>query len=151
MKWNSQQVLKLALVAVSTSLFVTPNLKAIATNVVSTIQERTTADRPFLIAQQSRTRRLQFARGRNSTTVKDAVVRGTTDTYLLGARAGQTMNVSISSVEANVVFDVVAPNGTKLTEEATSFSGELPATGDYRVVIGTTRGNGSYTLQVSIK
>ncbi|MFB2922202.1 hypothetical protein [Aerosakkonema funiforme] len=151
MKWNSQQALKLALVAVSTSLFLTPSLKAIATNVASTIQERVTGNQQFLIAQQSRRRRLQFARGSNSTIVKDAVVRGTTDTYLLGARAGQTMTVSVSSMEANVVFDVVAPNRTKLTEEETRFSGELPATGDYQVVIGTTGRNGSYTLQVSIK
>ena len=35
-------------------------------------------------------------------------------------------------------------------EDATTWQGQLPTTGDYTVVVGGTRGNASYTLEVSI-
>jgi len=51
--------------------------------------------------------RVKFARGRTTAVLKGAVVRGTNDRYLLGAREGQTMIVHITSVEKNAVFYVV--------------------------------------------
>jgi len=148
---NDKQVFKLALFGVSASLFLTPNLNAIATNETPTIRNRATANPQFLIAQQNRTRRIEFARGTNSATVEDAVVRGTRDTYLVNARAGQTMTVSITSTEENAVFDIIAPNRRTLKQEATSFTGKLPARGDYRIVVGGRRGNATYNLQVTIR
>jgi hypothetical protein len=105
----------------------------------------------LLIAQQSRTQRIRFARGANSAVVEDAVVRGTRDIYLLGARAGQKMTVSITSVEKNAVFDIIAPNQKMLKQEATNWSAKLPTNGDYRIVVGGTRGNATYKLRVEIK
>ena len=106
----------------------------------------------LLIAQQSpRPRRIQFARGTSSATIENAVVRGTRDTYLLNARAGQKMTVTITSLENNAVFDIIAPNRRIIKQEATSGSFTLPKTGDYRVIVGGTRGNATYKLQVSIK
>ena len=151
-KFTAKRAIALSLVGFSTCLFLGSNLKALARNFnPSSIQENIVNEPSFLIAQQSRTQRIRFARGSNSRTVQSAVVRGTRDTYLLSARAGQTMNVSISSVENNAVFDVVAPNGRTLKTETTSFTGSLRAAGDYKIVIGGTRGNATYTLQVSIK
>lgn len=150
-KFTARRAIELSLIGFSACLFLAPNFKAIASNLSTSIQENVVNHSPFLIAQQSRTQRIRFLRGSNSTTVQSAVVRGTRDTYLLNARARQTMTVSISSVENNAVFDIVAPNGQNLKQEATSFTGTLPAAGDYKIVVGGTRGNATYRLQVSIK
>jgi hypothetical protein len=111
----------------------------------------TTLKPTLLIAQQTRTRRIRFAPGAVSDVVEDSVVRGTRDIYLLRARKGQTMTLTITSLERNAVFDVQAPNGNFLQEEAMSWSGVLPATGDYSVIVGGTRGNASYKLEVTIR
>ncbi len=113
----------------------------------STIRNEAT----LLIAQQSRTRRIQFARGATSSVVQGGVVRGTRDIYLLRARRGQAMTVNITSVEKNAVFDIQGPNGEFLREEGTSWRGVLPATGDYSIIVGGTRGNASYRMQVSVR
>jgi hypothetical protein len=78
-------------------------------------------------------------------------VRGTRDIYLLGAKAGQKMTVSITSLENNAVFDIIAPNLKIIKQEGTSWSTKLSATGDYRIVVGGTRGNATYKLRVQIK
>jgi hypothetical protein len=111
---------------------------------------------PVLLAQKSRTRRIQFAPGKDYAIVRDAVVRGTRDTYLLGAQKGQVMKVQIESVEDNAVFDVVTPSTSTgqrriLKQEAVFWSGKLPQTGDYQIVVGSIRGNATYKLTVTIR
>lgn len=104
--------------------------------------------------QSDRTRRVRFQRGRTSTVIKDAVVRGTRDRYILGARAGQTLIVHITSVEDNAVFNVYAPGGKRVldgAQETTDWTGELPRSGDYVIEVGGTRGNATYTLEVTIR
>jgi hypothetical protein len=105
-------------------------------------------------AQTDRTRRVRFARGRTTTVIKDAVVRGTRDRYILGARAGQTLIVHITSLENNAVFDIYARGGKRVldrAQETTDWTGELPRSGDYVIEVGGTRGNASYTLEVTIR
>lgn len=111
---------------------------------------------PVLVAQRSRVQRMRFAPGEDSAAVKASVVNGTRDMYLLGAQKGQTMQVKITSLENNAVFDVVAPsNQTEprrvLKQEAITWSKVLPDTGDYQIVVGSTRGNASYRLEVTIR
>ncbi len=118
----------------------------------TTVVEAASVKPTVLITQaSSRTRRIKFARGANSAVVENAVVRGTRDIYLLGAKAGQTMTVSITSLENNAVFDIIAPNQKIIKQEGTSWSTKLSATGDYRIVVGGTRGNATYKLRVEIK
>ncbi len=95
--------------------------------------------------------RVNFDRGSSSKTLKNSVVRATRDTYLLGAIKGQQMNLKMTSLENNAVFDVISPDGEILQQEATNWSGKLPENGDYQVVVGGTRGNASYELTVEIK
>ncbi|MGH9906476.1 MAG: hypothetical protein ACRD8U_12950 [Pyrinomonadaceae bacterium] len=107
-------------------------------------------------APQGKTKRVRFARGRTTAILKGAVVRGTQDRYLLGARAGQTMIVHITSREKNAVFTILDPQATALpgTEEgvdAADWSGELPHSGDYSIWVSPTRGNATYTLEVTIR
>ena len=103
-------------------------------------------------AQSDRTRRIRFARGRTTKVIKDAVVRGTLDRYLLRASRGQTLIVHITSIENNAVFDIGAPGGRHtIAQEATDWTGELPRSGDYVIVVGGTRGNATYTLEVTVR
>ncbi|MDW8202329.1 MAG: hypothetical protein RML75_14135, partial [Cyanobacteriota bacterium SKYGB_h_bin112] len=104
---------------------------------------------------QSRRMRVNFAAGSNTATVENSVVRGTTDTYLLNARAKQRMRVTITSLENNAVFDIVSPSGNLLQPETsgvdvTNADLTLPETGDYEIVVGGTRGNASYKLRIQI-
>jgi hypothetical protein len=101
-------------------------------------------------------KRIKFPRGSTGVTLKGAVVRGDRDVYVLGAGKGQLMKVKLTSAEDNAVFQIYAPNGKALkdateTDDATDWNGSLPQAGDYRVVVGGTRGNASYSLTVEIE
>lgn len=109
---------------------------------------------------------IAFARGKTSATVSGAVVRGDRDIYSIEAKGGQTATVSIVAVEKNAVFALFQPGASVSDEgdvtgpalpragdgdDARRWSGRLPATGRYLVVVGGTRGNATYTLTVSLK
>ena len=84
------------------------------------------------------------------------MIRGDRDTYILGAKAGQRMTVRIAALENNAVFQIEGPRGEYLEgageeDDATAVTVSLPDTGDYRIVVGGTRGNASYRLTVSIR
>jgi hypothetical protein len=105
-------------------------------------------------AQSDRTRRVRFARGRTTTVIKDAVVRGTRDRYILRASRGQTLTVHITSLEDNAVFNIYRLGSRRAldgAEETTDWTGELPRNGDYVIEVGGTRGNATYTLEVTIR
>lgn len=105
-------------------------------------------------AQRGTTRRVRFARGRTTAVLKGAVVRGTTDRYILSASEGQTMTVHITSVENNAVFTIYTPRNTGImgsAEETTDWTGELPQSGNYIIEVGGTRGNATYTMEVTIR
>lgn len=102
------------------------------------------------------TKRIRFAKGKHSASVSNSVVRGDRDTYIAGAGAGQTMTVKITSLENNAVFQIEGPDGEFLdgaseTDDAMSFSGPTNAKGDYKIIVGGTRGNATYKLTVMIK
>lgn len=96
------------------------------------------------------TEQVQFEAGRNSTVIDHAVLQGERDVYLLNAQGGQQMEVALTSIEQNAAFDVVSPSGDILTTEAQSETVLLPHTGDYQVIVGSTRGNATYELQITI-
>ena len=108
------------------------------------------------IAQTGNTQRVRFARGTNKAVLKGAVVRGTSEGYILGARRGQTMIVRVNSREKNAVFTILGPDGVALPgtddgRDATSWAGELPNDGDYSIWVSPTRGNATFTLEVTIR
>lgn len=107
-------------------------------------------------APKGKKQRVRFARGRTTAVLNGAVVRGTQDRYILGARSGQTMIVHITSREKNAVFAILGPDATALegAEEGTDamdWTGTLPLTGDYSIWVSPTRGNATYTLEVTIR
>jgi Tol biopolymer transport system component len=101
-------------------------------------------------------KRVTFSPGSHSATLKGSVIRGERDEYLLDARARQQMSVRISSLEDNAVFHIVEPGSNRTLpgagerDDAREWSGELPTSGDYTIVVGGTRGNATYTLRVTI-
>lgn len=110
----------------------------------------------FIVSADGVTKRIRFAKGSSSATISGAVVRGDRDTYIIGAKEGQKMTVKITSLENNAVFQIERPDGEYLAnagdgDDAMSWSGDLPSNGDYKIVVGGTRGNAGYKLTVSIK
>ena len=101
--------------------------------------------------------KIRFPRGTSSTTISGSVIRGDRDRYYLSATKGQTMTVKISAEEDNAVFQVYLPGEEKALpgagdgDDATDWSGELPANAEYVIVVGGTRGNATYKLKVSIE
>jgi hypothetical protein len=95
-------------------------------------------------------KRIQFKPGTNSALVTNAVVRGDRDIYLLKANKGQRLHGLITSAENNAVIDVLAPSGKVMRQEVTKVDILLPSTGDFQVIVGGTRGNASYRLNIGI-
>lgn len=111
---------------------------------------------PFSItsAQRDQTRRVRFPRGRTSVVLRGAVVRGTRNNYILGARKGQALRVSITSREKNAVFDVCSPdmlNAGCGQNEYGDYDSTLTESGDVVISVAPTRGNATYTLEISIR
>lgn len=111
---------------------------------------------------------IQFPKGASSTTIEGALARGDTDRYTLGARKGQTMTVEVTAEEDNAAVTIYRPgakvkvedgdsvvegptlDGASEGEDATRWSGTLPASGNYLIEVGATRGGSSYRLSVAV-
>lgn len=102
-------------------------------------------------------KKVRFAKGTSSVTIREAVVRGDRDRYYVGAKRGQTMTVKITSLEKNAVFQIYFAGeqeslaGAGEDDDAMKWSGQLPADNEYVIVVGGTRGNATYALTISIK
>jgi hypothetical protein len=112
---------------------------------------------------------VRFAAGASEITLSGGIPRGKRDCYTLPARKGQMLTVEQSDApDTNIVFQIYQPPwrivgsadqmavgdttlpGTAEGEDARRFSDTLPATGDYLLVVGTSRGSGAYRLRVEI-
>jgi len=99
-------------------------------------------------------KRLRFPAGQSSTSIDSAVIRGEMDRYILGAKAGQSMKVTITSLEYNAAFQISKPDGGEVpgaTSDASKWSGTLPVSGDYVITVHGTRGNATYKLAIAIQ
>jgi hypothetical protein len=97
--------------------------------------------------------RISFAPGTDSGSAFGSVIRASTDSWLLTAGAGQTMDVLVQpGPGTGTTFDVFAPDGTPLTApgQRTTWSGQLPLDGDYRVAVSPLAGNSDYSITVRI-
>ena len=109
------------------------------------------------INSQVTNKRIKFKKGESSATIEGGVIRGDRDTYLVGADKNQYMVVSIMSIENNAVFQVIDRNtgyyldGAGEFDDTMRWEGKLPSSGDYKIIVGGTRGNAEYTLKVFIE
>lgn len=105
--------------------------------------------------------RIRFASGKSSTVVSGKISSREQKTYLIGARAGQTIEIKITDGGANhdVVFSLIAPDGVNLMGDDesgdgydTGWKGKLPKTGDYKIVVGTIESEkANFKMSVSIR
>jgi hypothetical protein len=144
-------------IAISSLMFLAMACESKATDVQSNIS-RLSPERPE-IAQSlyasnnqipTHVRRIQFKQGTSSVVVKNTVVRGDRDIYLLKANKGQRLHGLIASTENNAVIDVLDPGGKSIQQEVTKVDMLLPSTGNFKIVVGGTRGNVNYRLNIGI-
>ena len=96
-------------------------------------------------------RRIQFSRGSSSTTLQGKVSVGLPDLYLLGARAGQVMTVQLTGPR-RVTFMIMDSKTTDvLADNTTNWTGTLPATGDYHILVDADADGRTYSMTVTIK
>ncbi len=115
-------------------------------------------------------RAVSFPPGAFSSELRGGIPRGDRDCYTIGARTGQRLSVTQTpGPEDNIVFQIYQPpwkmakspdgpqvSGSALTgagdgDDARSWSGRLPVSGTYLLVLGTTRGGGEYRVRVEIR
>jgi hypothetical protein len=97
--------------------------------------------------------RISFAPGAISATVQGQVAAHGAQYYILGASAGQKMDVTVTP-EGSVRLSIYGVDGDVLWSgmgEGSSFQGTLPTTQDYIVAIGGGPQPVAYTLQVTIQ
>ncbi len=96
-------------------------------------------------------RRINFAPGSTAARLDGTLVNAEGVTYVLEARAGQTMSVSVTPA-AQAYLMIRGADGAYLAEYEGAWSGVLPATQDYliRVAPGGGATNIGYVLDVSI-
>ncbi len=100
---------------------------------------------------------VRFAKGATSAEVRGKIINGKTVSYLVGARAGQTISVKVTDGGKNsdVVFEVIAPDGNRLgggDRMYDKWSGKLRKSGDYVLWVSTLETqNTDFKLRVSIR
>ena len=115
---------------------------------------------PAVAQSPTRSERVQFPRGASSHIVRGTIRGYSTVDYIVGARAGQTLRVSMRTSNASAYFNVVAPRAQDAmfvgSYAGNRFSGRLPQTGDYRIRVylmrnAARRGEVSnYSLDIGI-
>lgn len=86
-----------------------------------------------------------------------SVIRGERARHKVNAKAGQTLEVNVSSDEDNAVFQIYLPGekgtlpGAGEMDDAKKFLGKVPIDGEYVIAVGPTRGNATYKLSYSVK
>ena len=116
---------------------------------------------PASAQDHSRTERVQFARGTASATLNGNIHGYDTVDYVLGARRGQTLNVRLQPTNASAYFNVTRQGADEAlfvgSTSGDSFTGRLPANGDYVVRVYLMRNaarrdeHANYTLTVGVR
>ena len=109
----------------------------------------------------NRQERVRFARGASSAELRGEVRGYDYVDYLVGARAGQHLSISLTRTSGQAYFLVRAPGSDENLFDGSSsgdrFAIRLPATGDYRVRVLMMRAfarrneRSAYRLRVAIR
>jgi len=82
---------------------------------------------------------VSFAKGTSATTLKGSIKGDQDASYLVNARAGQTMTVSLAPSKGSPYMNITAPGATSAlfigSTEGDKFSGELPVDGRYTITV----------------
>jgi hypothetical protein len=98
-----------------------------------------------LSAGDIRTERVHFKTGATSAVVEGSIKGYESVDYVLGARKGQYMNVSMATDNTANDFNILAPGETDVamfngSMAENQYEGTLPASGDYKVRVYMMRG-----------
>lgn len=104
---------------------------------------------------------VQFAKGASSATVKGSISGEQYRDYVVNAKAGQTMTVTLANPDGRAFFNVMAPGSTgeavfNGSVDGNSFKGPVPGTGATTVRVYQMRATGrrgevaNYTLTIGI-
>jgi hypothetical protein len=85
-----------------------------------------------------RTEQVHFKKGANSAVVEASIKGYETVDYVLHARAGQHMNVSLATKHGATYFNILAPGENEVamfngSVSQNQYKGTLPASGDYKI------------------
>jgi hypothetical protein len=85
-----------------------------------------------------RVERVQFAHGASSAVVEGSITGDETVDYVLGARKGQTANISMATDNGANYFNILAPGENEValfngSMGENQFEGVLPESGDYKI------------------
>lgn len=116
---------------------------------------------PSLAQAPIRTERVQFAKGASSKAIKATIKGDQSVDYVVGARAGQTMTVSLTTSNASNYFNITEPGADAAlfvgSTEGNRASVQIPSSGDYTVRVYLMRNaarrneTAKYTLTVGVR
>lgn len=114
-----------------------------------------------LAAAPVRTEQVRFAPGVSMRSLKSSVKGYGAVNYVVQAKAGQTLTVSMKTSNASSYFNVIAPGADAALFNAAmsgmAYSGKLPVSGAYKVQVYLMRNaarrneTARYTLSVGLK
>lgn len=98
---------------------------------------------PLAMADDIKTERVQFEKGKSGATIKGTIKGHTTMHYMIGAKAGQVMDVRLVTKSTSTYFNIFAPGKVPGQAEAMfigdtggdHFNGALPDSGDYLIQV----------------
>ncbi|MCA1557729.1 MAG: hypothetical protein LC731_04215 [Acidobacteria bacterium] len=94
--------------------------------------------------------RISFGRGRNSATVSGKLRKNGTRTYIVGAKAGQTLRLSTTGDQ--VSYEVLGSDYSNSGERSADWSDYiLNKTGNYRIKVTNSGEATAFTLTVAIR
>jgi hypothetical protein len=110
---------------------------------------------PAAAQQESKITRVRFAKGTTSKTYRGSVSHSI-NTYVVKARKGQTMSVTVSSSDGEALFSITqqpAPDTdpVELTHDRKRWSGTLANSDDYYISVGAARSVAAYTVTITVK
>lgn len=99
---------------------------------------------------------IKFAKGKHEASIQGSARYARSYVYTLGAKAGQTMTVSVAAKNRELTFSVIGPDDETLEGAfgVAEWSGELPLNGKYSVVVVMNDENADavpFTLKAKIK
>ena len=114
-----------------------------------------------LPASAQQTTNVAFAKGASSATLKGSIKGDQDHSYLVDARAGQTMKVKLTSTKGSAEMNVFAPgNDTAISlgaDDPYNVTAVLPTTGRYKVQVYQMRASArrgetaNYTLTIGVE
>jgi hypothetical protein len=123
----------------------------LSVNIPTTGNVPAQADAPIIRVDKP----VRFAVGPLDVTVDGAVIRGERDRYKVDMIAGETLSVTLSSTESNAAFTILGPDqkpvaGTEEGKDIIQWWITVPANGTYTILVGPTRGNATYKLNIKV-